>query len=85
VLERLSWLMAMRGVPDHVGSDNGSEFTAEAVRAWLGKVGVKTLNIEPGSPRENGYVESLDGKLHDELLDGEIFDTVAEALVLIER
>jgi hypothetical protein len=85
VLERLSWLMATRGVPDHVRSDNGSEFTAKAVRAWLGKVGVKTLYIEPGSPWENGYVESLNGKLRDELLNGEIFYTVAEARVLIER
>jgi len=59
VLERLSWLMATRGVPDHVHSDNGSEFTATAVRDWLGKVGVKTLYIEPGSPWENGCVESL--------------------------
>ena len=73
------------GVPDHVRSDNGSEFTAKAVRAWLGKVGVKTLYIEPGSPWENGYVESLNGKLRDELLNGEIFYTVAEARVLIER
>jgi transposase InsO family protein len=85
VLERLSWLMATRGVPDHVRSDNGSEFTAKAVRAWLGKVGVKTLYIEPGSPWENGYVVSLNGKLRDELLNGEIFYTVAEARVLIER
>jgi transposase InsO family protein len=77
--------MATRGVPDHVGSDNGSEFTAEAVRAWLGKVGVKTLNIEPGSPWENGYVESLNVKLRAELMNGEIFYTVAEGRVLIER
>jgi hypothetical protein len=71
-----------------VRSDNGSEFTATAVREWLGKVGVKTLSIEPGSPRlhvgENGSVESLNGKLRDELLNGEIFYTVAEARVLIE-
>jgi putative transposase len=70
VLERLSWVMATRGVPDHVRSDNGSEFTATAVREWLGKFGVKTLSIEPGSPWENGYVESLNGKLRDELLNG---------------
>ena len=85
VLERLSWLMATRGVPDQVRSDNGSEFTAKAVRAWLGKVGVKTLNIEPGSPWENGYVESLNVKLRAELMNGEIFYTVAEGRVLIER
>ena len=85
VLERLAWLMAMRGVPGHVRSDNGAEFTAKAVRAWLGKVGVKTLYIEPGSPWENGYIESFNGKLRDELLNGEVFTTLLEAKVLIER
>ena len=85
VLERLSWLFATRGVPDHIRSDNGPEFTAKAVRHWLQRVGVKTLFIEPGSPWENGYVESFNGKLSDELLDGEIFYTLREAKVLIER
>ncbi len=85
VLERLAWLMATRGVPEHIRSDNGPEFTAKAVREWLSKVGVQTLFIEPGSPRENGYVESLNGKLRDELLDREIVDTPLEARVLIER
>jgi putative transposase len=85
VLEWLSWLMATRGVRYHMRSDNGSEFTATAARESLGKVGVKTLYIDPGSPWENGYVESLNGKLRDELLNGEIFYTVAEALVLIEQ
>ncbi len=85
VLERLSWLFATRGVPEHVRSDNGPEFTAKVVRAWLKKVGVKTLFIEPGSPWENGYVESFNGKLRDELLKGEIFYTLKEAKVLIER
>jgi transposase InsO family protein len=84
VLERLAWLMATRGVPQHVRSDNGAEFTAGVVRDWLGKVGVQTLYIEPGSPWENGYVESFNGKLRDELLNGEIFYTVKEAKVLIE-
>jgi transposase InsO family protein len=84
VLERLAWLMATRGVPGHVRSDNGAEFTAKAVREWLGKVGVKTLYIEPGSPWENGYIESFNGKLRDELLNGEIFYTLKEAKVLIE-
>lgn len=84
VLERLAWLMATRGVPEHIRSDNGSEFTAKPVREWLGKVGVKTLYIEPGSPWENGYVESFNGKLRDELLNGEIFYTVREAKVLVE-
>jgi transposase InsO family protein len=84
VLERLAWLMATRGVPQHIRSDNGPEFTAQVVREWLGTVGVKTLFIEPGSPWENGYVESFNGKLRDELLDREIFYTLEEAKVLIE-
>ena len=85
VLERLSELFVLRGVPEHIRSDNGPEFTAKAVRGWLGRVGVKTLFIEPGSPWENGYVESFNGKLSDELLDREVFDTLLEAKVLIER
>ena len=84
VLERLAWLMVTRGVPQHIRSDNGPEFTAQVVREWLGKVGVKTLFIEPGSPWENGYVESFNGKLQDELLEREIFYTLQEAKVLIE-
>lgn len=84
VLERLSWLMATRGVPLHIRSDNGPEFTAQVVREWLGKVGVKTLFIEPGSPWENGYIESFNGKLRDELLNREIFYSLEEAKVLIE-
>ena len=65
--------------------DSGPEFTAHAVRRWLSRVGVKTLFIEPGSPWENGYIESFNGKVRDELLDREIFDTLLEAKVLIER
>ena len=76
VLERLTWLMVTHGVPDYVRSDNGSEFTAIAVRDWLSRVGVKTLFIEPGSPWENGYNESFNGNLRDELLNGEIFYTL---------
>ena len=85
VLERLAELFIQRGTPDYIRSDNGAEFTAKAVRAWLGRVGVRTLYIEPGSPWENGYIESFNGKLRDELLNGEIFDTLLEAQVLIER
>ena len=85
VLERLSDLFVHRGVPEHIRSDNGSEFTAKCVREWLGRVGVKTLFIEPGSPWENGYVESFNGTLRDELLEREAFDTLLEAKVLIER
>ncbi len=85
VLERLAWLFATRGVPAHLRSDNGPEFTSRMVRDWLGRIGVKTLFIEPGSPWENGYVESFNGKLRDELLNGEIFYSLREAKVLIER
>ena len=87
VLERLTMLFITRGVPDYIRSDNGSEFTANTVRDWLNRVDVKTLFIEPGSPWENGYNESFNGKckLRDELLNVEIFDTLLEAKVLIER
>ena len=85
VLERLSDLFVRRGVPDYVRSDNGPEFTAKRVKEWLTRVEVKTLFIEPGSPWENGYVESFNGKFRDELLNGEVFDTLLEAKVLIER
>ena len=85
VLERLSDLFILRGVPEHLRSDNGAEFTARQVREWLQRVGVRTLYIEPGSPWENGDVESFHGRLRDELLDGEVFDTLLEAKVIIER
>jgi len=73
VLETLAELFIFRGVPDNIRSDNGPEFTALAVREWLGRVGVETLFIEPGSPWENGYIESFNGKLRDQFLNGEIF------------
>ena len=85
VLERLTDLFIRRGVPGYLRSDNGSEFTALAVRRWLDRVGVRTLYIEPGSPWENGYIESFNGKLQDELLKREVFDTLWEAKVLVER
>jgi transposase InsO family protein len=84
VLEQLYELFLTRGVPEHIRSDNGAEFTAKAVRNWLEDLGVTTLFIEPGSPWENGYVESYIGKLRDELLNGEVLDTLAEAKVLVE-
>jgi transposase InsO family protein len=84
VLAELYRLFLMRGTPEYIRSDNGPEFTAEAVRQWLHEVGVQTLFIEPGSPWENGYIESFNGKLRDELLNREIFDTLLEAQVLIE-
>jgi transposase InsO family protein len=83
VLNQLYKLFIMRGVPEHIRSDNGTEFTAVAVREWLAKVGVKTLYIEPGSPWENGYIESFNGKIRDELLNREILTTLTEAQVLI--
>ena len=85
VLAVLTDLFTQRGAPQHIRSDNGAEFTAQAVRDWLGRIGVKTLFIEPGSPWENGYNESFNGKLRDELLDGEIFYSLKEAQTLIER
>ena len=85
VLERLSDLFIQRGTPDDIRSDNGPKFTAHRVRDWLENVGVKTLFIEPGSPWENGFIESFNGKFRDELLNTEIFDTLLEAKVLIER
>ena len=72
-------------MPEHIGSDNGPEFTAKAVREWPGKVGAKTLYIEPGAPWENGYVKSFNGKLRDELLDREVFYTLLEVRVLTEQ
>tara|TARA_R110000787_G_scaffold71920_18_gene160209 strand:+ start:368 stop:1189 length:822 start_codon:yes stop_codon:yes gene_type:complete len=85
VLECIGDLFVRHGPPDHIRSDNGAEFTAQIVRDWLARLGVKTLYIEPGSPWENGYNESFNGKLRDELLNGEIFYTLKEAKVLIER
>ncbi|MBM4415298.1 MAG: transposase, partial [Chloroflexi bacterium] len=72
-------------VPKHIRSDNGPKFVAKAVRRWLARVGVQTLFIEPGGPWENGYIESFNGKLRDECLNLERFDTLLEAQVLIER
>ena len=85
VLFVLSELFIRRGIPEYIRSDNGAEFTATAIRDWLSRVGVRTLYIEPGSPWENGYIESFNGKLRDELLNGEIFETLLEAKVLIEE
>ena len=84
VLETLAALFVERGTPDFIRSDNGPEFVADIVREWLERLGVQTLFIEPGSPWENGYIESFNGKLRYELLNGEIFDTVLEARIVIE-
>ena len=85
VIYQLGELFLERGIPEHIRSDNGPEFTARAIRQWLRDLGVKTLYIEPGSPWENGYIESFNGKLRDELLNVEIFTTLFEAQVLIEN
>jgi transposase InsO family protein len=84
VIDQLFHLFVFRGIPEHIRSDNGPEFTAKAVRKWLSRLGVRTLFIEPGSPWENGYIESFNGKLRDELLNREIFTTLTEARILIE-
>jgi len=84
VIDVLSDLFILRGVPEYVRSDNGPEFVAEAVQEWITAVGAKTAYIAPGSPWENGFVESFNARLRDELLDGEIFYSLREAQVVIE-
>jgi len=84
VIDVLTNLFILRGVPAYIRSDNGSKFVAEAVRRWIAAVGAQTAFIEPGSPWENGYIESLNARLRDELLNGEIFYTLKEAHDLIE-
>ena len=81
----LTDLFARHGPPEHLRSDNGPEFTAKLVRRWLARLRVQTLYIAPGSPWENGYNESFNGKLRDEFLNGEIFYTLPEATVLVEQ
>ncbi len=81
----LTELFLQRGIPGYLRSDNGPEFTATQMRQWLNELGAQTLFIEPGSPWENGYIESFNGKMWDELLNRESFDTLEEAQVLIER
>ena len=85
VIEALADVMLRRGVPENIRSDNGPEFVAKELRQWLRKVGTGTLYIEPGSPWENGYCESFNGKLRDECLNGEIFYSLKEARVVIEK
>ena len=85
VIETLSDVMVWQGVPEHIRSDNGPEFLARDLRQWLGKVGTGTLYIEPGSPWDNGYCESFNGKLRDECLKGEIFYSLKEAQIVIEQ
>ena len=85
VIGVLRYLFAIRGTPEHIRSDNGPEFVAKSVRRWLDRAAVKTLFIAKGSPWENGYVESFNGKLRDELLNRELFLSLEEARWLIDR
>lgn len=85
VLSCLTELFVKHGAPEHLRSDSGSEFTAKVVRHWLKRLDLQTLFIEPGRLRENGYIESFNGKLRDEGLNGEIFYTLKQTQVLIEE
>ena len=84
MIDVLSDLFILRGVPDHVRSDNGPEFVAKAVQGWITAVGAQTAYLAPGSPWENGFIESVNARLRDELLDGETFYSLREAQVVIE-
>jgi len=84
VIDVLSDLFTLRGVPGHIRSDNGPEFVAKSVRAWIAAVGARTAYIAPGSPWENGYIESFNARMRDELLSGEIFYSLKEAQIIIE-
>jgi putative transposase len=85
VIDALTDLFIMRGAPAFIRSDNGPEFVAQGVRDWIAAVGAKVAYIEPGSPWENGYCESFNGRFRDELLNGEIFYTLREAKILVEE
>ena len=85
VIEVLSDLILQRGAPVYLRSDNGSEFTANKIRKWLSDIGVITAYIEPGSPWENGYIESFNSRMRDEFLNGELFSNMYEVQVLTER
>lgn len=85
VIDTLDWLFLIHGVPEYIRSDNGPEFVAETVKKWLAKVGCHTLYIEPGSPWENPYIESFNGKFRDECLNREIFRNGREAQIIVEN
>ena len=85
VMLTLQYLFAVRGAPEHVRSDNGPEFIARTLQRWLDRAAVRTLYIQKGSPWENGYVESFNGKLRDELLNGELFLSVPEARYVLDE
>ena len=85
VVDTLTDLFILRGIPAYIRSDNGPEFVAKTVRNWIAAVGAKTAYIEPGSPWENGYCESFNARFRDELLNGEVFYTLKEAQIIIEQ
>jgi len=85
VIEVLANLMFQHGIPEYIRSDNGSEFSNKRIRKWLDKAGVITAFIEPGSPWENGYIESFNSRMRDEFLNGEIFGNMYELKILIDR
>ena len=85
MIDALTDLFILRGPPKFVRSDNGAEFIAKKVQAWIGAVGAKTAFIAPGSPWENGYCESFNARFREEMLDGEVFHTLREAQILIEQ
>ncbi len=85
VIDALTDLFILRGAPSYIRSDNGPEFVALAVRDWIAAVRAKTAYIEPGSPWENGYCESFNGRMRDELLNGEVFYSLREAQIIIEE
>ena len=85
VILTLQYLFAVRGAPEHIRSDNGPEFVAKKIQRWLGQAQVRTLYIQKASPWENGYVESFNGKLRDELLNGELFLSLAEARYVLDQ
>lgn len=85
VIDALTDLFILRGAPRFIRSDNGPEFIAQAVRGWIAAVGAQAAYIEPGSPWENGYCESFNGRFRDELLNGEICYSLREAQILIEQ
>ena len=85
VIDVLTELFIIRGFPEYIRSDNGPEFVAKSVRNWISAVGAKTAYIEPGSPGENGFCESFNSRLRDEILNGETFYTLKEAKILIEQ
>jgi putative transposase len=85
VIMTLQYLFAVRGAPEHLRSDNGPEFVAKEIQEWLGRACVRTLYIQKASPWENGYVESFNGRLRDELLDRELFLSLTEARVVLDQ